>query len=226
MSTEQKPQWILDAQQVGLAEAERIQALRLQREADKAHFDAEPVTPQDLEKHIARFEAPVLDVIKDLEKAGGFTIERSKPGFLYDSDAKRERINPQRYSLANSQTVLAGLTNYDVAEHVVFGKEWVIKQDGSRDVLGVVRIYPTVAPRTHFGGVDYVVWNSYVRSEGFDGKKRQVAHADMLAFEESEEARFAESERVTEFLQTALGTIIRQDQIKRGILPTQASRAS
>ncbi len=226
MSAEQKPQWIIDAQQDGLAEAERIQALRLQAEADKARFDSESVTPLDLEKHIARFEAPVADVVRDLEKARGFIIERSSPGLLYDSETDKRRISPNRYSLTNKQNVLAGLTNYDVEQHHVFGKEWVIRQDGSRDVLGVVRIYPTVAPRTHFGGVDYVVWDSYVRNEGFNGKKRQVAHADMLAFEESEEARFAEAERVTEFLQTALGTMIRQGQIKRGILPTQSSRTS
>jgi hypothetical protein len=141
--------WIDDAVEDGREEKARLEALAAQAEIDRANFKAEDVSDEALATYLRRFEAPVLQVVAELQRRN-YAVEASRPGMIFDSSTWRAaRINLTDYSRGQA-------LGRQGDENHIFGRCWKISSP-NEGLLGDVRIYLKARRDvTHFAGADFL----------------------------------------------------------------------
>jgi hypothetical protein len=191
--------WIDGLRAAAQAQVDKTAEENLQARLDKVQFEAEETTVETVAAHITRFEAPVQDIAKALERMG-FVVEEKGPKLLLDRGISDRRKYSKTHTTHNQIDRNIYTDNY------IFGKEWVVQNLDGEEALATVRIYPTADGRTHFAGAQYVFWNGDVEDGGSRIPRMNFA-ADMLELE-AEDGRFEVSERITEGLQRLFGGIV------------------
>lgn len=152
--------WIREAEEAGRVQAEKEATRKAVKAAEKAAFNAEPVSERRVATYLRRHQAPVLPLVEDLRKAG-YRVERKGPGYAYHS-YEREPGSEEDLSRFTLTRVVEspgwGMTDYSKWERQVFALEWTVSRerpDRNNPLLGTISIYPTMDGRTHYAGVQY-----------------------------------------------------------------------
>jgi hypothetical protein len=198
-------EWIEKARESGKAVFEEARQ-------DQLNFAAESASAKVMSEFINKFAPPVEGVVSDLREAG-FVVDEGECQFFY----VEKTPDPQnRYGKVLHTQQEMCRTTYD--HYQVYGKQWKVRKFGvgeanrdphNRDVLAVIRIYPTRNRRTHFAGAEYAVWSGMVDTFG---SKRVNIEASALELKGQDKG--AETfERVKGSLQEIIGATIVNAQI-------------